>query len=71
MARLSTDVYATSNCRPCSRQSAPALAASSMPSGLKGTSVQPVKRFSWFQTLCACRKMTSRFMDSPVSGSMA
>src|SRR5215207_7818430 len=65
MARLSSDVWATSNVYPPSLSSRPASFASSIPLGVRSTSVQPVNRFSRFQVLSPCRRSTSFLMQPP------
>src|SRR5438128_11410615 len=68
MARLRTDVYATSKEKP-SASCRPAARASSMPVGLRSTSVHPVNRFSLFHVLSPWRNNTSVFTlskDNPV-----
>src|SRR6266567_3515341 len=57
-ARCSTEV------KPCEKKVPtnffPAARASSRPSGVRGTSTSPVKRFSRFQEDCPCRTRTRR-----------
>src|SRR5208283_261137 len=62
MARLSSEVKATSNSKPSRCSSSAALRASATPFAVRSTSVQPVKRFSWFQTDSPCRSRTIFFM---------
>ena len=50
IARFNTDVKAMSNWNPSFASSSPAVRASRSPFSVSPTSVQPVKRFSWFQT---------------------
>src|SRR3954453_4218576 len=59
MARVSSDVYATSNAYPPSFSNCPAAFASERPVSDRSTSVQPVKRFSLFHVLSPCRSNTS------------
>jgi len=63
MARLSTDVKATSKTYPSLARILPPWWASSMPFAVSPTSVHPVNRFSWFQVLSPWRIRTSFFMD--------
>mmetsp|Transcript_23285 Transcript_23285/g.70019 ORF Transcript_23285/g.70019 Transcript_23285/m.70019 type:complete len:279 (+) Transcript_23285:601-1437(+) len=50
-ARVNSDVYATSNCRPSFQIHVAPAAASFLPRMVSGTSAQPVKRFFSFQSL--------------------
>src|SRR5262245_25189411 len=59
MARVRTDVYATSNSKPSFLRSRPASRASSRPRSVRSTSVHPVKRFSLFHVLSPWRSSTS------------
>src|SRR5687767_677785 len=59
MARLSTEVYATSKTKPSCFSSCAARAASSRPRSERSTSVHPVNRFSLFQVLSPWRSRTS------------
>src|SRR5688572_25629523 len=64
IARLSTDVYASSKVKPSALSSFPAACASSLPFSERSTSFQPVKRFSLFHSLSPWRIKTSLCMGS-------
>src|SRR5215470_6550801 len=68
IARLSTDVNATSNANPASVRSVAACRASSRPASVNPTSAQPVKRFSRFQTDSPWRSRTILCIGNLVRG---
>src|SRR3954463_3037856 len=65
IARLSTEVKATSKVNPPALSSSPARLASALPCSERSTSVQPVNRFSLFQMLSPWRSSTILVMGSP------
>src|SRR5215217_42902 len=60
-ARLSTDVKATSNFRPCAFSLRPAARASATPPSERSMSRQPVNRFFLFHSLSPWRTSTGRW----------
>src|SRR5690606_458147 len=58
-ARVRTEVWDVSKRSPASAITVPAALASASPWGVRGTSCQPVKRFSRFHVLWPWRRMTS------------
>src|SRR5258705_1762410 len=64
MARFNTEVYAQSKTKPASLSTSPARFASSTPRRVRSTSVQPVKRFSMFQTDSPWRNRTTLYMGA-------
>src|SRR5574343_878753 len=62
MARLSTEVKQMSKSQPSALSSWPADMACCTPTGVRSTSVQPVKRFSRFQVDSPWRIRTSLYM---------
>src|SRR4051794_34785500 len=75
MARLSTEVCATSGSSPLSASSSPPRAASARPFSDSGTSTHPVNRLALFHSLSPCRSSTSVpvtdaiLPDAPTPGS--
>src|SRR5208337_1493187 len=59
IARFNTEVKAMSKVYPCSLSRRPASLASCLPLSDRSTSVQPVNRFSLFQTLSLWRSRTT------------
>src|SRR3954454_6707700 len=58
IARRNSEVCTTSGVSPASASCCPPRSASARPASLRGTSTQPVKRFSAFQTLSPWRSRT-------------
>ena len=68
MARVSSDVWATSGSRPSLGEQAPGLAGLLFARLERSTSHQPVKRFSRFQALWPWRTSTSVDMGPSLPG---
>src|ERR1700737_4263937 len=69
MARINTDVCTISGLRPAAFMRRPDSSASLTPCSLRGTSVQPVKRFSRFHVLWPWRSRMSvpGFLPVPIN----
>ena len=64
MARRMSDVCTSSTSRPSAASSLPASRASEIPTSVRSTSTQPVKRLAQFHSDCPCRTRMRRACGS-------